>query len=185
MTNAQSKTKAKSKTRPPLPLRTGVGIVLLDRAGRVWVGKKRPRWADASEPDSWQMPQGGINPGEDRLSAALRELEEETGITSVEVLAESHDWLTWELPTHLIGTALKGRYRGQRLRWFVARFVGPDSEIDIGGRHGHKAEFTAWTWAPPHEVPSLTVPFKRTLYLDVLTEFQSLISATPPPFLAE
>src|SRR5215475_3655348 len=122
-----------------LPYRPCVGIMLINRAGLVWVGRRRPKWAGAQSDYFWQMPQGGIAAGEPALGAALRELEEETGVCSIEVIAEAPSWLSYDLPEELLGVALKGRYRGQRQRWFAMRFTGPDAEIDIGPRRGHKA----------------------------------------------
>jgi putative (di)nucleoside polyphosphate hydrolase len=119
----------------------------------------------------WQMPQGGIDSGEAALAAALRELEEETGVHSVEVVAEAPAWLSYDLPTELVGVALKGRYRGQRQRWFAMRFTGRDEEIDISARRGHKAEFDAWRWVRSCELARLIVPFKRPLYTDVVRTF--------------
>jgi putative (di)nucleoside polyphosphate hydrolase len=121
------------------------------------------------------MPQGGISLGEDPGQAALRELEEETGVTSVEIVAEAADWLTYELPEHLMGVALKGRYRGQKQKWFAMRFTGNDSEIDISARGGHKAEFDAWRWARMAELPGLILPFKRPVYDALADEFGHLL----------
>ena len=114
----------------------------------MWVGRRRPKWAGDGSAHIWQMPQGGISAGEGARAAALRELEEETGVASVELLAEAPGWFTYDLPEELLGIALKGRYRGQRQKWFAMRFVGDESEIDIAPRNGHKAEFDAWRWAP-------------------------------------
>jgi putative (di)nucleoside polyphosphate hydrolase len=117
------------------------------------------------------MPQGGIIPGERERAAALRELEEETGVRNVELLAEAPGWLSYDLPEELLGIALKGRYRGQRQKWFAMRFTGSEAEIDIAPRGGHKAEFDAWRWAAVSELPALTVPFKRQVYTDVVRAF--------------
>ena len=154
-----------------LPYRPCVGIMLINPAHLVWVGRRRPKWAAGPAAHFWQMPQGGILPGENARQAALRELEEETGVTSVEVLAEAPCWLSYELPENLMGIALKGRYRGQRQKWFAMRFLGEDSEIDISARGGHKAEFDAWRWAHAAELPGLIVPFKRRIYEDVIATF--------------
>jgi len=155
----------------PLPLRPCVGIMLVNRAGQVWVGRRRPKWLGDPSAYVWQMPQGGIERDEEPRAAALRELAEETGARSVEILHEAPQWLTYELPEDLIGVALKGRYRGQVQRWFAMRFLGSDDEIDIGGRKGQKAEFDAWRWAEMRELPTLPIYFKRNVYTAVVAEF--------------
>ncbi|MGE5512055.1 MAG: RNA pyrophosphohydrolase [Bacteroidota bacterium] len=158
-----------------LPYRPSVGIMLLDSVGRVWIGRRSPKWFADKSAYIWQMPQGGIMPGEDPRQAALRELEEETSVSAVEILAEAADWRSYELPDHLLGVALKGRYRGQRQKWFAMRFLGMDAEIDIGPRNGHKAEFDAWRWASVDELVDLAVPFKRPIYEAVVHEFAHLV----------
>jgi putative (di)nucleoside polyphosphate hydrolase len=163
-----------------LPYRPCVGTMVLNAEGLVFVGRRTsgPEQLDADLRHSWQMPQGGIDPGEEPLPAALRELREETNITSVRLLAESRDWLTYDLPPALIGKAWNGRFRGQRQKWYVLRFTGSDAEIDIdnpGG--GHRPEFVAWRWAALAELPDLVVPFKRQVYAAIVAEFESL--ATP------
>lgn len=158
-----------------LPYRACVGIMLINRDGLVWVGRRRPKWAGDKSAFIWQMPQGGINPDEDTQAAALRELAEETAVRSVEVLAEAPEWLSYDLPSDLLGVALKGRYRGQRQKWFAMRFTGEDVEIDISARGGLKAEFEAWRWARASELPQLIVPFKRQMYLDVAAEFARFV----------
>jgi putative (di)nucleoside polyphosphate hydrolase len=157
-----------------LPYRPCVGIMVLNREGQVWIGRRLPKWSDDRSAFIWQMPQGGIDPGEDPREAALRELEEETSIRSVAVVGESRDWLSYDLPDHLVGVALKGRYRGQRQKWFVVRFTGAEDEIDIKPRPGHKAEFDAWRWAAMPDLPGLIVPFKRSIYVALLDEFGHL-----------
>jgi putative (di)nucleoside polyphosphate hydrolase len=152
-----------------LPYRPGVGIVLINAQGLVWIGRRHPKWFRSGH--IWQMPQGGIAAGEAPLPAALRELEEETGVRSVVVLAEAPAVLSYDLPEELLGVALKGKYRGQRQRWFAMRFTGDDAEIDISARGGHKAEFDAWRWAPMGEVGELAVPFKRQIYADLALIF--------------
>lgn len=156
-----------------LPLRISVGILLFNRHGQVWVGKRRPKWAEAGAP-IWQMPQGGVERFEAPRLAALRELREETGIGNVEVLAEHPEWLTYELPAHLLGIALKGRYRGQRQKWFAMRFTGDNSEIDIRAKFGQKAEFDAWRWTSLEDVPLRIVPFKRGIYERITADFAHL-----------
>ena len=156
-----------------LPYRPSVGIMLLNRYGLVWVGRRLPKWSEDRSAYIWQMPQGGLLKGEDPLDAARRELHEETSVRNAEVLDEIPDWLTYDLPPDLLGVALKGRYRGQRQRWFAMRHTGPDSEIDIRPKD-HKAEFDAWRWVRIEEVPELAVPFKRLLYQTVVRRFGHL-----------
>jgi putative (di)nucleoside polyphosphate hydrolase len=148
--------------------------MLLNRDGHVWLGRRRPKWAEDGQAHIWQMPQGGIEKFEAPRIAALRELREETGATRVEVLAEHPEWLSYELPQHLLGIALKGRYRGQRQKWFAMRFLGEDSDIDIAPKPGTKAEFDTWRWAPIESVPDLIVPFKREVYERVTADFAHL-----------
>lgn len=163
-------------TRPlDLPYRPCVGIMLINHVGRVWVGSRRPKWAGDAFDCIWQMPQGGIISGETERAAALRELEEETSVTSVELLAEAPGWLTYDLPEELVGIALKGRYRGQRQKWFAMRFTGDDWEIDIAARGRRKAEFDDWRWAAVSELPDLVIPFKRQIYCDVVQAFAGLV----------
>jgi putative (di)nucleoside polyphosphate hydrolase len=159
-----------------LPYRPCVGIMLINAAGLVWVGRRLPKWLGDGSACIWQMPQGGITAGEEPLSAALRELEEETAVRSVEVLAEAPGVFSYDLPDDLLGVALKGKYRGQRQKWFAMRFTGNDSEIDISARGGLKAEFTAWRWADVAELPQLIVPFKRQIYVDVAQAFAPYVA---------
>ncbi len=160
-----------------LPIRACVGIMLLNAEGLVWVGRRRPKWAGDHSAHIWQMPQGGIEKFEPPRIAALRELREETGVTKVEVLAEHPAWLSYELPAELLGVALKGRYRGQRQKWFAMRFLGDDSDIDIGPKDGIKSEFETWRWAPLAIVPKLIAPFKRHVYEQVAGSFGHLAVA--------
>lgn len=160
-----------------LPYRPCVGIMVLNAEGLVWAGKRIPEEDGevAGATQLWQMPQGGIDPGEEPYQAALRELYEETGMRSVSLLAETPDWMRYELPRDLVGIAFKGRYRGQAQRWFAFRFEGPESEIAINPPPGgHEPEFDAWAWKSMAELPELIVPFKRDLYLQVVAAFRHL-----------
>lgn len=149
--------------------------MLLNRQGQVWLGRRRPKWLPSDVAPLWQMPQGGIRSGESPVDAALRELEEETGVRSVEVLAVSLSWLTWHLPDELLGIALKGRYGGQRQRWVAMRFLGDDGEVSLVPPAGGKPEFDAWRWVDPDEVAELAPAFKRSVYEAVLREFAELV----------
>lgn len=152
-----------------LPYRLGVGIMLFNRGGDVFVARRIDTKADA-----WQMPQGGIDEGEAPRAAALRELEEEIGTANAMVLAESRDWHAYDLPAEIRGKVWGGRYRGQKQKWFAARFLGRDEEINLATAH---PEFCAWRWAPLHDLPSLIVPFKRPLYAALVDEFGPLAKA--------
>jgi putative (di)nucleoside polyphosphate hydrolase len=145
--------------------RPGVGIMLLNRAGEVFVGRR----IDLPAMPAWQMPQGGIDPGETPLDAALRELKEEIGTDKVQLLGESQGWLSYDLPAELSRGIWGGRYRGQRQKWFAMRFTGDDSDIDLGTAH---PEFDAWKWVSPEQLTDVIVSFKRQLYFDILTEFR-------------
>jgi len=141
--------------------------MLLNRASDVFVGQRIDNPADA-----WQMPQGGIDAGEEPLNAAWREMKEEVGTDDAELVAESRDWLHYDLPAELADRIWKGRFRGQRQKWFAFRFLGSDRDIRIDTRH---PEFRAWKWAALAELPRLIVPFKRKLYADLLVEFAGLL----------
>lgn len=171
-----------SKSQKPvsadnLPYRPCVGIMVLNRDGLVWVGQRMSENNSESDgsPQLWQMPQGGIDKGEDTLVAAKRELFEETGMRSVSLLGEASDWINYDLPAHLIGIGLKGKYRGQTQRWFAFRFEGDESEINIEDPpSGQHQEFEAWDWKPMAELPDLIVSFKREVYRQVVAEFAHL-----------
>jgi putative (di)nucleoside polyphosphate hydrolase len=152
-----------------LPYRPCVGMMLLNRTGKIFVGKRIDQSVEA-----WQMPQGGIDQGEDPKAAALRELEEEIGTRNVAVLREHKDWLTYELPPDLIGIAWQGRYRGQTLKWFALRFLGADSEVDLKTQH---PEFSEWKWVDADELLRLIVPFKREIYAKVVAAFSDLANS--------
>lgn len=145
--------------------RPAVGVMLINRGRQVWVGQRLDNSLEA-----WQMPQGGLDPGEAPLDGALRELEEETGIPRrlVELVARAKEDLTYDLPADLIGKVWKEPWRGQRQAWFLMRFLGGDEDVNIATP---EPEFRAWKWAPPAELPALIVPFKQQLYRDVLEAF--------------
>lgn len=155
-----------------LPYRPCVGLAVFNTQGLVFVGRRLggPEHVDATH--SWQMPQGGIDEGEDPYEAALRELYEETNIRSIRKLGEVEGWLKYDIPRDIAGQAWKGKYRGQRQKWYALRFTGDESEIDIaspGG--GHKPEFVEWRWEKLENAPGLIVPFKRQVYEDVVKNF--------------
>ncbi len=149
-----------------LPYRPCAGVMLVNADGRVFVGQRRDSTLAA-----WQMPQGGIDPGEDALSAAIRELGEETGVApdKVALIAEAPGEFLYDLPPELIGRAWKGKWRGQRQRWFLFRFLGTDTDINIDTAH---PEFSAWRWSDPADLAAQIVPFKRKLYEDVLAALE-------------
>ncbi|MBL4791643.1 MAG: RNA pyrophosphohydrolase [Citromicrobium sp.] len=154
---------------PRKPYRQNVGVMLVNGAGHVFVGQRLDHVSDA-----WQMPQGGIDPGETPRTAALRELEEETGVTPdlVVIEAESADWVRYDLPPELADKLWKGRYKGQEQKWFLMRFTGTDQQVDIATAH---PEFSQWKWIPPDELVDSIVPFKRAVYEAVLAEFAPLL----------
>ncbi len=154
-----------------LPYRPCAGMAVLNREGLVFIGRRVEGPEHIDETHAWQMPQGGIDEGEDPYPAALRELHEETNIRSVEKLGEIKDWLYYDIPREIVGRAWKGRYRGQKQKWYVLRFVGRESEIDIvNPAGGHEPEFVEWRWEPMANLPNLVVPFKRKVYELVVRE---------------
>ncbi len=160
--------------RPPAGYRPCVGLALFNRQGQVFVGRRANRRLreHVAAGHEWQMPQGGIDPGETPFQAALRELQEETNVTTVSLLAEAPDWLCYDLPTAIGREAWKGRWRGQAQKWFAFRLNGEDSEIDIlHPAGGHKPEFDAWRWVPLAETPVLIIPFKQAVYREVAALF--------------
>ena len=171
------KSPAPSVKAEDLPYRPCVGIMVLNGQGLVWAGRRLVEGNSEYDgsPQLWQMPQGGIDAGEDALPAAIRELYEETGMKTVSLLAEASRWINYDLPAELIGIGLRGKYRGQTQRWFAFRFEGDESEIAINPPPGgHQAEFDAWEWKPMQDLPGLIVPFKRAVYDQVVREFAHL-----------
>lgn len=165
--------------REKMPYRDCVGTAVFNAQGLVFIGRRKPEEdpEDSSEHGSpWQMPQGGIDKGEDPHEAALRELYEETSIRSVQLIAEAPGWIYYDLPDDALGIALKGKYRGQRQRWFAYRFTGEDSEINVTapGDGSMPAEFDKWRWESLEALPQLIVPFKKQAYLEVVTAFRDL-----------
>ena len=149
-----------------LPLRLGVGIVLLNSEKKVFVGKR------IDNPSShWQMPQGGIEENEDLLKAARRELEEETGISKVELIKEVGEWLSYNLPKNLLGKIWKGKFRGQKQKWFIMKFLGEDKDININTKN---PEFLDWKWIEPSKLPGVAVDFKIDIYKKIKDQLTSL-----------
>jgi putative (di)nucleoside polyphosphate hydrolase len=157
-----------------LPYRSCVGIMLLNDHGHLWLGRRFQELVLNEIVYRWQMPQGGIHKDEEPKAAALRELYEETGARSVEIIGESHNWICYDLPPEAVGKALKGKYRGQRQKWFAMRFLGQDNEINLQP-DGNTPEFDAWRWATAKEALTEIVSFKRTAYEAVLSEFGHLL----------
>ncbi|MBL6458355.1 RNA pyrophosphohydrolase [Belnapia sp. T6] len=152
-----------------LPYRDNVGAVLFNRAGLVLVARRADLPNAEGAPGGWQLPQGGMDPGEDPAVAVLREVEEEIGTRNAEIIAEHPDWLAYDLPPHLLGRALGGKYRGQRQKWFALRFLGEDAEIRLD--LDPHPEFDAWRWAALAELPALAVSFKREIYDRLARDF--------------
>ena len=160
-----------------LPFRPCVGVMVLNKAGLVWAGHRiaEPEGEMEGADQLWQMPQGGIDRGEAPLDAAWRELHEETGMKTASLIAEAPRWINYDLPAHLIGIALKGKFRGQTQKWFAFRFEGDEAEIAINPPPGgHVAEFDSWEWKVMSDLPKLIVPFKRKVYDEVVSVFGHL-----------
>ena len=149
-----------------LPYRPAVGIMLINPGGLVFVGRRIDQTVEG-----WQMPQGGIDEGETPAQAGLRELKEEVGTDKAVILREMDEWLLYDLPKHLLGVALHGRFRGQKQKWLALRFTGKNGDIDIKTAH---PEFAAWKWLAMDELPELIVPFKRDTYKKVISAFRDL-----------
>lgn len=160
-------------TQPPLPYRPNVGIALFNREGLVFAGRSHSAGPEIVLPGhDWQMPQGGIDPDEDIVAAARRELEEETGVTSADLLAVTDEWWEYDFPPYAGPPHKLTAFRGQRQRWAAFRFTGEEAEIDIGKPNGDEPpEFSEWRWRPLHEMPALITPFKRPVYEKVAAAF--------------
>ena len=149
-----------------LPYRKGVGMMVFNDQKKIFVGKR------IDNQEAWQMPQGGVDENEDYETAAKRELFEETGIQSIRIIKKSSNEYIYDLPEHLIGKIWKGKYKGQKQEWFLIKFLGPDSEININQKH---PEFNEWKWVNINDLPNLIVSFKKNLYLSVIKEFSNSI----------
>ena len=150
-----------------LPMRSGVGIIILNSKNKVFVGKRKD-----NPVDKWQMPQGGVNVGEDYISAIRRELFEETSIKSIEILKEIEGFFEYELPKNLVGIIWKGKFRGQKQKWFIAKFTGKEEEINLNTEH---PEFIDWKWVSADDLPNIIVDFKKKMYLELLENIKKII----------
>ena len=150
-----------------LPLRTGVGIIVLNKQNKIFVGKRKD-----NPGDKWQMPQGGVDEGEDYITAMKRELKEETSIENIKIIKEIEKIYQYELPEDLVGIIWKGKYRGQKQKWFITRFLGEEKEINLNTKN---AEFIDWKWIEPKLLPEIIVNFKKDLYLNLLKEINLVI----------
>ena len=151
-----------------LPLRSGVGVVILNNENKIFVGKRKD-----NPVDKWQMPQGGVDIGEDYLTAMKRELFEETSIISIQVLKEIEGYFEYELPKNLVGIIWKGKFRGQKQKWFIAKFTGDEKEINLNTKY---PEFIEWKWVMPEELPVIIVDFKKAMYIELLKVIRKFIS---------
>ncbi len=147
-----------------LPMRPGVGIIVLNNENKVFVGKRKD-----NPIDKWQMPQGGVDKGEDFISAMRRELLEETSIRSIKILKEIEGFFEYELPENLIGVIWKGKFRGQKQKWFITKFIGEEKEINLKTK---KPEFIEWKWIIPEKLPDVIVEFKKNMYLKLLKDIK-------------
>ena len=150
-----------------LPMRSGVGIIVLNKENKVFVGKRKD-----NPTDKWQMPQGGVDEGENYITAMKRELLEETSIKNIEIIKEIDKIFQYELPQNLVGIIWKGKYKGQKQKWFITRFLGEENEINLNSKH---AEFIDWKWIEPKLLPEVIVDFKKDLYLNLLKEINLVI----------
>ena len=150
-----------------LPMRDGVGVIILNKKDKVFVGKRKD-----NPVNNWQMPQGGVDEGEDYITAMKRELLEETSIQNIKIIKEIDKIYQYELPENLIGIIWKGKYRGQKQKWFITRFLGEEKEINLNTKH---AEFIDWKWIEPKLLPEIIVNFKKDLYLNLLKEINLVI----------
>ncbi|OUV59932.1 MAG: RNA pyrophosphohydrolase [Candidatus Pelagibacter sp. TMED128] len=150
-----------------LPLRIGVGIIVLNHENKIFVGKRKD-----NPVDKWQMPQGGVDKGEDFITAMKRELKEETSIDNIKIIKEIDGWLEYELPKNLLGIIWKGKFRGQKQKWFIVRFTGTDSEINLETKY---PEFIEWKWIEMNKLPEVIVNFKRNVYVKLLSELKKFI----------
>ena len=150
-----------------LPLRIGVGIIVLNHENKIFVGKRKD-----NPVDKWQMPQGGVDKGEDFITAMKRELKEETSIDNIKIIKEIDGWLEYELPKNLLGIIWKGKFRGQKQKWFIVRFTGTDSEINLETKY---PEFIEWNWIEMNKLPEVIVNFKRNVYVKLLSELKKFI----------
>lgn len=149
-----------------LPLRTGVGVIVINKDNKVFVGKRKD-----NPVDKWQMPQGGVDKGEELVDAMRRELKEETSIKNIEIIKEIDGWLDYELPKNLLGKIWKGRYRGQKQKWFIVKFLGEESEINITTK---RPEFIEWKWVERSQLPNIIVDFKKNVYERLVVELKNI-----------
>lgn len=149
-----------------LPLRTGVGVIVINKENKVFVGKRKD-----NPIDKWQMPQGGVDKGEELVDAMKRELKEETSIKNIKIIKEIDGWLDYELPKNLLGKIWKGKYRGQKQKWFIVKFLGEESEINITTK---RPEFIEWKWVERNQLPNIIVDFKKNVYERLVVELKNI-----------